>query len=78
MKPPKRLSPAKLQAMVDDFNSRFPVGTAVLRFPSTERISGEGKETKTLSPAWVMGGHSAMVMLEGVSGGYSLDCILVN
>jgi hypothetical protein len=33
---------------------------------------GTTKQTETRSQAWVMGGHSAMVMLEGVSGAYAL------
>lgn len=35
----------------------------------------EGTETKTRSEAWVMGGHSVMVMVEGVSGGVLLESV---
>lgn len=76
MKPPKRPSPAKLQAMVDDFNARFPVGTAVKRYPTTERCD-PGIETTTRSEAFLMGGHSAMVLIHGQAGAWSLDCIRV-
>lgn len=30
------------------------------------------KETKTASEAWVMGGHTAVIKLEGIAGGYAL------
>lgn len=35
----------------------------------------EGTETKTRSEAWVMGGHSVMVMVEGVPGGVLLESV---
>ena len=35
--------------------------------------SGDKKETNTTSEAWLLGGHSAVVMLDGVSGCYSLN-----
>jgi hypothetical protein len=33
---------------------------------------GSLKETTTTSEAWLMGGHTAVIMLEGISGAYSL------
>jgi hypothetical protein len=35
--------------------------------------SGEIRETRTRSEAQVLGGHSAVVWLEGISGCYLLD-----
>ena len=35
----------------------------------------EGSLTKTRSQAWVMGGHSAMVMVDGVAGGVLLESV---
>ncbi len=29
--------------------------------------------TKTRSKGWLLGGHTAVIMLEGISGGYSLE-----
>jgi hypothetical protein len=37
----------------------------------------DGTETKTRSEAWVMGGHSVMVMVEGVAGGVLLESVEV-
>ena len=36
----------------------------------------EGNITKTRSEAWVMGGHSAVVMIEGISGGVLLGSVV--
>lgn len=49
-------------------------GTPVRYYP--RKGSREFRETTTRSAAWVMGGHSAMVMVEGVSGGVSLDHVV--
>lgn len=62
--------------MVDDFNARFPIGTAVMRYALTNPLR-DGSETKTRSQAWVMGGHSAMVLVDGFSGEQSLDAIRI-
>ncbi len=35
----------------------------------------EGNETKTRSEAFIMGGHSAMVMVDGVAGGVCLESV---
>lgn len=35
----------------------------------------EPKETKTRSEAWLMGGHTAMVMVEGVAGGVMVESV---
>lgn len=62
-------SPKQLQAACDGFNMRFAVGTQV----SVKMDNGEVRETVTRSEAFVMGGHSAMIQLKGISGCYSLD-----
>ncbi len=54
---------------VQQWNENHPVGTAV----EVTLDDGSIKETKTASEAWLMGGHSAVIKLEGISGGYSLD-----
>lgn len=58
----------QLQAMVDDWNARFPVGTEVKMI----KDSGDIVRTKTRSNAAVMGGHSAVIWLDGVAGCYLL------
>ena len=61
---------AKLQAECDRFNAAIPVGTAVRVMLDGAK---EPMETRTRSKAEVLGGHSAVVWLEGVRGCYLLD-----
>ncbi|WP_205522813.1 hypothetical protein [Myxococcus eversor] len=48
---------------------KHPIGTQVV----VTRDNGEEVRTKTRSEPWVLGGHSAVIMVEGISGGYSLE-----
>lgn len=64
----KRINP---ETLVTHFNIAFPIGSDV----SVRRDNGEILETKTRSVAWVMGGHSAVVMVDGIAGGYAVDRI---
>lgn len=53
------------------WNHTFPIGTKVKVY----RIYGDeatAYETTTASEAWVMGGHSAMVKVQGAAGGMAL------
>jgi hypothetical protein len=66
---PKIMSPKKQQGMIDRWNATVPIGT-----PCEVRMDdGAIKTLPTRSTAWLMGGHSAMVMLEGISGGFQLQ-----
>jgi hypothetical protein len=60
--------------MADDFNRRFPIGTEVIRYRLVNPLM-EPTRTRTRSAAWVMGGHSAMVMVAGVAGGVLCESI---
>ena len=60
---------AKLQAACDKFNAAHQVGAAV----SVKLDGGEVRETVTTSEAQVMGGHSAVIWLDGISGCYDLE-----
>ncbi|QKY09545.1 hypothetical protein [Janthinobacterium lividum] len=66
---PARKSAAQLQAACDRFNAAHQVGASV----SVKLDSGEVRETVTNSEAQVMGGHSAVIWLDGVSGCYDLE-----
>lgn len=66
---PARKSAAQLQAACDKFNAAHQVGASV----SVKLDSGEVRETVTNSEAQVMGGHSAVIWLDGVSGCYDLE-----
>ena len=59
----------QLQRRVDNWNRNCPVGTVV----TVTLDDGELFVTTTRSLAWVMGGHSAMVMVDGIAGGYLID-----
>jgi len=58
-----------------DWNRRFPVGTPVRYFPARNRF--DHLETQTRSDAWTLGGGDAVVLVEGRSGGVSLDHLIV-
>jgi hypothetical protein len=60
---------AKLQAKCDKFNAAHQVGAAV----SVKLDGGEVRETVTNSEAQVMGGHSAVILLDGIRGCYDLE-----
>jgi hypothetical protein len=63
----------KLERAVADWNRRHGVGALV----KYHRIIGEGEgvATKTRSEAWVLSGHTAVVMVEGVSGCVALEAV---
>jgi hypothetical protein len=64
----------KLEAIAAQWNLTHPIGTRVMRYKLINPLR-EPVETKTRSEAWVMGGHSVMVMVEGVSGGVLLESV---
>lgn len=64
-----RPNPRNAQRAADRFNEEHPVGTPVL----LTLDSGEEIKTHTRSAAWVVGGHSAMVMVIGKSGGWQIN-----
>jgi len=69
MNRPKAKSEAQLYAEVNGWNTRHRVGTGV----TVTMDDGMKLSTYTTSPAWLMGGHSAVIKVNGISGGYSLD-----
>ena len=66
---PARKSAAQLQAACDKFNAAHQVGAAV----SVKLDGGEVRETVTNSEAQVMGGHTAVIWLDGIRGCYDLE-----
>jgi hypothetical protein len=66
---PARKSAAQLQAACDKFNAAHQVGASV----SVKLDSGEVRETVTNSEAQVMGGHTAVIWLDGIIGCYDLE-----
>lgn len=66
---------AELEKQARDWNAKHPVGTAVIRYKLINPLK-DGCATCTRSEAWVMGGHSVMVMVSGVSGGVLLQSVV--
>lgn len=64
----RRPSKAKLERIVELFNTRFPVGAEVLLRKDSGVI-----ETRVREPAFLLSGHSAVAFFEGVSGAYSIE-----
>lgn len=70
----KRPNIEQLESIATQWNLSHPIGTPVMRYKMIAPLR-EGNETKTRSKAWVMGGHSVMVMVEGVAGGVLLESV---
>lgn len=64
-----RPSAAALAKQCIAWNAANPIGTAV----DVTRDNGAVERSKTRTEAYVMSGHSAVVMLEGISGCYLLS-----
>ena len=56
--------------IVKKFNAH-PVGVPVLYWPGTRE--GEGRKSITRSAAWLLGGHTPVVLVEGYAGGIALS-----
>lgn len=65
------------QLRCDEFNTLNPIGTPVVRYKLINPQREPTPETVTRSEAWVMGGHSPMVLVKGFSGGVHLDAIRI-
>lgn len=71
---PRQPDTATLLRHAEAFTQQFPVGTQVKCYRFTDKRGGH-QLTKIRSEAWVMGGHSVMVLCDGMSGGQSVECI---
>jgi hypothetical protein len=65
------------QKLVNDWNTNHPVGTPVTRYKLINPLR-EPVETRTRSAAWIMGGHTAMVMVEGMAGGVMVESVVAH
>lgn len=54
---------------VEDFYNNYAIGQQV----RVTKDDGSVLETVTTSDPWVLGGHTAVIMLEAISGCYALD-----
>jgi hypothetical protein len=73
--PPPIPSLTDLTQKAADWNARYPVGTRVTRYALINPLR-EPTVTRTRSKAWVMSGHSVMVLVDSVSGGVLLESVV--
>lgn len=55
---------------VRNFNARYLVGTPVRYWPGARE--GDGRKSVTRTPAWLVGGHTPCVSVDGYPGGIAL------
>lgn len=60
-------------ALIEEFNEANQVGVEV----DVKKDDGTIQRTRTRSEAWLMGGHTAIILLKGISGGYMLERVCV-
>lgn len=71
----QRQRAARADQQAREWNEANPIGTPV----NVRKDDGSVLATRTRSEAWTLGaschgpGHTAVVMVEGISGGYLLD-----
>jgi hypothetical protein len=61
------------EQVVAEWNASYPVGTPVVYQPIQGGCAHDNAQTATRSEAWVLGGHTPVVMVEGRAGGVALD-----
>ena len=59
---------------VEWFNEVCPVGTPVIYWPGERE--GDGRKSTTRSAAWLLGGHTPVVMVDGYAGGIALSHVM--
>lgn len=74
MKPAPALGGMKGAKAVQSWNNLVPVGASV----DVVKDDGTIVNTKTQSEAFMLGGHTAVIHLEGISGAYSLSRVTMN
>lgn len=65
----RRPNPEQEEARVDEWNTLHPEGTPV----SVKLDDDSVITTTTLTEAWLLGGHTAVIKVCGISGAYKLD-----
>lgn len=59
-------------ARVNAWNNAVPEGSDVL----VVKDDGQIAVSRTKGPAWLLGGHTAVVGVQGIGGGYSLERVI--
>lgn len=66
---PKTNAPTQEQQRVEEWNTLYPEGTRV----RVRLDDGSHLKTETLSEAWLLGGHTAVIKIIGIVGAFKLD-----
>ena len=66
---PRQRSRSELERICKKWNDEYPVG----KYVRVRRDDGSQLITKTRSEAWVLSGHTAVIMVEQITGAYLLD-----
>lgn len=69
-----RALPSVGQVIVDVWNDVVPIGSPVHYWPGI--LGGDGAKSVTRSQAWLLGGHTPVVLVEGYSGGIALTHVI--
>jgi len=67
-----KMTTKELNQAVLKFNTECPEGTEVI----VTLDDGSTRKTQTTSEAWILGGHTAVVLLDGISGCYLLSRVV--
>ena len=60
-----------LRQEVDQFNAMYPIGTMVRYWRGVRE--GDGRLGQTTSEAFLLGGHTPVVLIDGCSGSVALS-----
>jgi len=61
------------QALCERWNREHQVGTPVRVWPGPRAADAPSEDSTTRSEAWVLGGHTAVVMVRGRAGAVALS-----
>jgi hypothetical protein len=63
----------KPEQVVEEWNAAYPIGTPVVYQSVQGDRAKDNKQTATRSAAWVLGGHTPVVMVNGIAGGVAIS-----
>ena len=69
-------NPAYQQKLVDDWNAKHPSCDVDIIWHKLINPNREPVRSQTRSPAWLMGGHTAMIQVGGQAGGVALQGVV--
>ena len=69
-------NPKAQQKLVDEWNASHPGTDVDVIWHRLINPNREPVRTTTRSPAWLMGGHTAMIMVNGQTGGVALQGVV--